>query len=132
MANRRRNQTPPPPPCPRPYPDWKRKYTDQLPWKYVGYRVFSKWVASDRSYFIVRRFGALNARVILSLQDELVELDQRIQALDEAWSRKRNMDDTNNGSFRFDPCDERRYLVQEILPRKLLEYSTYFLKGDTG
>ena len=129
MANRRMTQTPSPPP-PRPYPDWK--HPDRLPCKYVGYRVFSKWVASDRSFFIVRRFGALNARVILDLQDELVRLDQELTALDEAWSRRATKNDsTNNGSFRFDPSDKRTRLVHEVLPGKLLKYSAYRPKGDT-
>lgn len=88
-------------------------------------------MASDQAFFIVRRFGALNTRVILALQDEIAQLDQSLNALDEEYSRKARDDGTNNGSFRFDPSDERRELVQKILPEKLLKYSKYPLKGNT-
>jgi len=46
------------------------------PWKYIGCKVFSRWVASDSSFFILYRFGALNTRVALSLQDEIVQLEE--------------------------------------------------------
>ena len=87
--------------------------------------MFSRWVASDQAFFVVRRFGALNTRVLLALQDEITEMDQHLNAWDKMYSRKAKPEDTNNGSFRFDPCPERRKLVLEILPEKLSRYSTY-------
>jgi hypothetical protein len=56
----------------------------KLPWKYIGHKVFSRWIASDQTFFVMRRFGALNARVALSLQDEIVELEANLTL----WTRR--------------------------------------------
>lgn len=130
-ANTTPANAPPPPPSRAPYPDYDDEEAASAPWKYAGYRVFSKWVASEQAFFIVRRFGALNTRVILALQDEIVQLEQTLNALDESFSRKEKDTSTNNGSFRYDPSVQRRELVQEILPGKLLRYSMSLLQGDT-
>lgn len=45
------------------------------PWKYIGYRGFCKFVASDDDFFVLRRFSTLSSRVLLALQDELSELE---------------------------------------------------------
>ena len=49
---------------------WEPSQTeiDQKPWKYVGYQSFSRFVASDNDFFILRRFGALSVQIILALQ----------------------------------------------------------------
>jgi len=96
---------------------------EELPWKHVGYKIFSRWVASDQAFFIVRRFGALNARVVLSLQDEIVELEEQLDAMDEHASNLPD-DTVHNGSFRVDPLDARKKLVRDTLPEKLAKYST--------
>src|SRR5256885_335977 len=54
------------------------------PWKYIGYEGFSTFVASDNDFFFLRRFGTLHARVLLSLQDQLVELEQRLKDLEKS------------------------------------------------
>lgn len=51
------------------------------PWKYAGYRDFSSFVASDNNFFILRRFSTLSARVLLALQDELVELEDQLNVI---------------------------------------------------
>lgn len=57
---------PPPPPPPRRhrpyYPDYTKDDAGHFPWKYTGNRVFTRWVASDQAFSIVRRFGTLNTR----------------------------------------------------------------------
>lgn len=116
---------PPPPPARETYPDYTGNEARGARWKYEGYRLYSKWVASEKTFFIVRRFGALNTRIILALQDEIVQLEQDLNRLDEENSRKSLADDTNNGSFRYDQLDERRKLVQKTLPDKLLKYSMH-------
>jgi hypothetical protein len=119
----------------------------EKPWKYIGYKVFSRWVASDPSFFVLRRFGTLNARVALSLQDEIAQLEERLDHMDNKFS-DRDTVDGHNGSFREDPfskkvdggqasvhgapqaepssmgVDDRQTLVREILPVKLAKYST--------
>jgi hypothetical protein len=47
------------------------------PWKYVGYKSYASWVASSDSFFHVRKFAALNVRVILALQDEISVLEEK-------------------------------------------------------
>lgn len=100
------------------------------PPRYIGYRVFCKWAASDQTYFIVRKFPALNVRVILSLQDEIVKLEQELDELDEDWSREElpasihhpDPDLIHNGTFRNDCVEERKRLLGE-LTTKLSNYS---------
>lgn len=102
------------------------KEEKEKPWKYIGYRVFSRWVASDPSFFVLRRFGTLNARVALSLQDEIAELEERLDHMDKKYS-DRDTDDVHNGTFREDQFSigeySRAQLVRQILPEKLARYS---------
>ncbi|MCJ1350419.1 MAG: hypothetical protein MMC33_000400 [Icmadophila ericetorum] len=86
---------------------------DLKPWKYKGYKIFSKVVASDNDFFLVRRFGNLNARVILSLQDQLSQLEEDLAALDNQFSSQ-DYEDLNNGSFRREPKPERAELINNI------------------
>jgi hypothetical protein len=97
------------------------------PWKFKGYRVFSKWMASDQAFFVVRRFGALNCRVILSMQDELVQLEEELETQDQLSMRK-PAPNIHNGSFRLDNSNERRKLITETIPQKLKEYSKCLAK----
>jgi hypothetical protein len=59
------------------YPDFTPQQARHNPRKYTGYRVFSRYVASDQAFFIVRRFGTLNARVLLAMQDEIAALEDK-------------------------------------------------------
>jgi hypothetical protein len=56
----------------------------------------------------------------LSLQDNLSELEERLEALDILYSRK-GAEDVNNGTFR-DELPDRASLIADI-HRKLAEYS---------
>ncbi|MCJ1426678.1 hypothetical protein MMC29_004581 [Sticta canariensis] len=82
-------------------------------------------MAADQEFFIVRRFGALNTRVILALQDEITQCEQKLDMIDIEYSRKAQHPSTNNGSFRFDPSDERRSLIHDTLLDKLLKYNKF-------
>src|SRR5690349_8772339 len=48
------------------------------PWKYIGYPAFALWLSSDNDFFLIRRFDALNARVILMLQWEISVLESKL------------------------------------------------------
>jgi hypothetical protein len=109
--------------------DEEKRRLEALPWKHAGYRVFSRWMASDPAFFIVRRFGALNARVILCLQDEIAKHEEELDALDIRFRADDKLDDTNNGSFRNDPCEERKKLIEETLREKLAKYSRLHTRG---
>jgi hypothetical protein len=99
----------------------------EKPWKYIGYKIFSRWIASDPSFFVLRRFGTLNARVALSLQDEIAQLEEKLDYMDKIYS-SRDTPDAHNGTFREEPFagdDDRQHLVKSELPEKLMRYSTY-------
>lgn len=94
------------------------------PWKYIGYRTFTQWAASDNDFFVVRRFGALNTRVILKWQDDITRLEEELETLEKENSRVGGQV-VNNGSFRHDTVPRRRQILMECYT-KLKEYSKLF------
>lgn len=101
----------------------------QAPWKYVGYRIFSRWLASDSAFLMVRRFGALNARVALSMQDEIVQLEKDLDGIDNTLCQKEMDWRIQNGSFREDASislfEDRDKLVKKTIPDALTRYSKF-------
>jgi hypothetical protein len=90
------------------------------PWRYIGYRYYSKLIASTNEFFIFRRFATLNARAILHLQHEIVALESKLIEFDD-----KNEDATppmHNGSFKSDEGSERAELLSEI-QKKIYKYS---------
>ena len=69
------------------------------PWKTIGYRGFSAFLASDTDFLIFRRFGTLNARILLFLQDEITSLEEELERL-ELFHASPEAADVHNGSFR--------------------------------
>ena len=110
------------------YPNSLPDNAKNLPGKYVGYRVFCKWIASDQAFCIVRRFGALNMRAILALQDEVVALEEQLDRMDRDHSSNEMPDGVENGSFRNDTCPGRLQLIQEELIPKLQRYSKALIR----
>lgn len=72
---------------------------------------------------MVRRFGALSARVALSMQDEIVQLEEQLDLIDETLSGPEMERAVNNGSFRNDPWEDRKTLVTKTIPDALTKYS---------
>lgn len=106
---------------------------EKKPWKYLGYQSFSTFVASDNDFFILRKFGALSARVLLALQDQLSELEEKLEALERS-ARDINTPDVHNGSFRHETCRERAALIcnaQRCL-QKYSQSSLSFLRSIEG
>ncbi|KAK7913889.1 hypothetical protein PG985_011592 [Apiospora marii] len=79
------------------------------PWKYVGYRGYSDFIASDKDLLIFRRFSVLNSRTLLSLQDKVCELEEELHELDRRYGNK-NGGDFNNGTIRGDLPDRTELL----------------------
>ena len=76
-------------------------------------------MGSDDDFFVIRKFGALNARVILRMQDQISELSEQLDAED-AFCRQNKW---HAGDRRADPSVERQRLLDEIT-RLLERYST--------
>jgi hypothetical protein len=95
---------------------------EKKPWKYIGYKGYSDFIASENDFYILRRFASLNARVALALQDQISLLEEQLDDLDKHCSR-RDAEDLHNGTFR-DDREERMALV-EVIYEKSAKYSTF-------
>ncbi|KAI8945298.1 hypothetical protein F4801DRAFT_136462 [Xylaria longipes] len=98
---------------------------ERKPWKYVGYRAYTKLVASEDDFFILRRFNSLNVRIALLLQDEIVVLENELTEIDERTSR-RDSEDFHNGSFRQD--QNGRTVVLNKIRQRMLKYNEFILQ----
>jgi hypothetical protein len=72
---------------------------------------------------IFRRFGALNARALLYLQDQITVLECELEAV-EAENAVPLQTDVHNRTFREDKVPRRQELLEAILA-KVKEYSKY-------
>ena len=79
-------------------------------WRDSGYQSFSKFVASDNDFFVLRRFSALTARILLNLQDQLSQQEEKLDALEKSL-RQEDATDTHNGTFRLERSEERKGVV---------------------
>ena len=114
------------------YPNFDPEDAENAPLQYIGYRVLSQWLSTDQNFFIVRRFGALGARVALSLQDEVSQLEAQLTRIDRLASRKESKSEdssseegpvfVNNGTFRVDPYEDRWKLIKDDIPNALSKY----------
>jgi hypothetical protein len=110
------------PPIP-PGREYTQEEADGIPWKYIGYRVFSRWLATNQSFLIVRKFSAANTRIILMLQDQVADLEEQLNEIDDYCAR-RGTGDFDNGTFRNDSREDRKNVLEK-LRIKLNEYSKY-------
>lgn len=91
------------------------------PWKYEGYPGFSKWMASSDDFFVCRRFGELNARAILLMQDRIARKEEELHIMDsDAQNGPDDLGDSS--SLRYEPQEGREKLVDELIPM-LQQYS---------
>ncbi|KAE9364244.1 hypothetical protein N431DRAFT_421114 [Stipitochalara longipes BDJ] len=93
------------------------------PWKYTGYKKYTWFLDSDDNFLVFRRFGALNARILLALQDDLCVLEERLKELDNKYSLK-SAPRIHNGSFRYDQQVDRILIIDEI-KETLKEYNQF-------
>jgi len=96
---------------------------EKKPWKYIGYKGYSEFIASDNDFYVVRKFASLNTRIALALQDQIAVLETDLDELDAQYS-KRDAEDLHNGSFRNDQ-EDRTELIEKITT-KLAKYSELF------
>ncbi|KAH7390569.1 hypothetical protein BKA66DRAFT_568509 [Pyrenochaeta sp. MPI-SDFR-AT-0127] len=101
----------------------------EKPWKEIGYRGFSAFLASDNDFLIFRRFGSLNARLILYLQDEIAVLEEKLETL-EAENATDAAKDIHNGSFRQEVLPKRTMLL-DVLNVKVRQYNELLIQHST-
>ncbi|KAF2441987.1 hypothetical protein P171DRAFT_522900 [Karstenula rhodostoma CBS 690.94] len=95
-------------------------------WKYEGYKAFSSWMASEDDFFLFRRFGDLNCRTILWMQDRIKRVEDDLRRLDE-WVEKSHPDEKlRNDSFKWDEQHmQQRHAHMEQLSRQLHHYNQF-------
>lgn len=93
---------------------------ERQPWKYIGYRGYAQFIASDDDLLIFRQFRDLNTRIALRLQDKVSVLETQLKALDDTYSAKQS-GPINNGSIR-DDMDDRQMVLCKI-EKALCRYS---------
>lgn len=89
-----------------------------------GYPRLSAYVNSDRDFVTFRYFGRLHARILLQKQDELSELEERLDVLDANEPMKHYL-----SSRRLDQNTARHDTLIEA-ERKLESYSTLDLLAN--
>ena len=82
------------------------------PRKHYGYPSFATWMASGNDLFPSRRFGAVNTRIILMMQDEITFLEGELTRLDQ--ENRFNPNDIHNGSFRCDRGSLRETKLRQL------------------
>ena len=102
-----------------PQPLVTEKSVQEKPWRYIGYRGFSEWLASDDDFFVLRRFDVLSARTLLLLQWQLSKLETQLLGADELRAFK-VVADLHNGSFEADDEERQALLIQ--IKEQLTEY----------
>lgn len=93
------------------------------PWKYIGYKGYSSFLASEDEFFIIRRFDVLNVRISLSLQDELSVLEDELSKIDREYSKRDAAVVVNNGTLR--PDQQDRVELLNKIERKIRHYSKF-------
>jgi hypothetical protein len=98
----------PPIPSPHAQPltnDEKKRWENEKKkraWKHEGYKEFSRWMASDDDFFVIRRFQSLNANVILYMQDRISQIEERLGQIHDNNANAPDDRKRKNSSFRWD------------------------------
>ncbi|KAJ9144696.1 hypothetical protein NKR23_g5830 [Pleurostoma richardsiae] len=95
---------------------------DLRPWKYIGYKGFSKFAAADDDHFALRRFDRLHTRTLLRHQAKLSSLEAELDMIDDRLSSK-DAPDIDNGYVIGDP-DGGRVALQEMINEALQKYDS--------
>ncbi|KAL7943826.1 hypothetical protein V8C42DRAFT_328546 [Trichoderma barbatum] len=101
----------------------RRSIEQIVPWRYIGYRGYSRFISSVNDFFILRRFSVLNVRVALALQHQLVMLERQLDELDDKYEGDPPV---HNGRFEGD-AEDREELLSRI-EEKLRKYNELILQ----
>ncbi|KAL7792735.1 hypothetical protein V8C43DRAFT_282327 [Trichoderma afarasin] len=102
----------------------RRSLEQTVPWKYVGYRGYSRFISSDDDFFILRRFSVLNVRIALALQNQLVMLERQLNELDNKYEESEAQ--IHNGRFEGDEKDREELI--SCIKKKLRKYNELVLQ----
>ncbi len=80
----------------------------------------SAWMASDDDFFMIRKFEGLGARVVLLMQNRIVQLEHELREEDNQCALERG----NNGTFDTDRRKRRMEIMDELAER-LERYRMY-------
>ncbi len=72
-----------------------------------------RWMASDDDFFVIRKFGEVAARVLLRMQDRIVQLEAKLQEQD----RISVIHGLHNGTFRKEKNLSRDQIMDELTCR---------------
>ena len=97
------------------------KEIGEKPWRYIGYRGFSNYIASDNDFSVFRRFTVTSTRVLLYMQDNITALEEDLSKLDNECMQRQDPE-MDSGTFRHEPCVQRAETIH-ALAKALLEYS---------
>jgi hypothetical protein len=86
----------------------------------LGYPAYCNYIATDNNALLFRRFGALNSRVLLSLQHDIEVQEQHLKDLDERCAGDTNTSaQLNSLSWDKDPQNpypERAAVLDRLQP----------------
>lgn len=94
------------------------EYKRNRPYKFLGYPELCRYIASDNDLFLFRRFGELNARILLTLQHEIEDEEAKLKALDRACAEDENQKALLN-SLRWDKHEKNPYPERIAIVHKL-------------
>ncbi|KAL8929513.1 MAG: hypothetical protein Q9208_001182 [Pyrenodesmia sp. 3 TL-2023] len=80
------------------------------------------WMASDDDFFMIRKFEGIGARVVLLMQNRIVQLEQELHVED----RNCALQGGNNGTFDWDH-QKRRIEIMDELAQRLERYPERFV-----
>jgi hypothetical protein len=97
-----------------------------------GYPQFARFIGTKKGYAIFRRFAALNARNLLYLQVELLELEDELDKIEEANSKDEDLRLIQFSTLHLRAYDDdhkggQQYKIVMLLREKLKQYSRYCL-----
>lgn len=92
-----------------------------MAWKYVGYPGFSRFISSSDDLLALRRFKEVNVRVLLRLQDDIVQLERELTREDD-YTKSLPGQRGNCASLRLDAGSPRENTLTQ-LQHHLKDYS---------
>lgn len=98
------------------------RQADDQPWRYRGYPAMCRWMASDDDFFVIRKFGEVAARVLLRMQDRIVQLEEELHKQDQISAEH----SLHSGTFRKEKNLTRDEIMDELTWR-LKEYQRFAL-----